>query len=73
MRLTDTEQQLLIKQLRKARDEVVRAKLMMKAVATDEDHATVEDLTEMAHALTGHIEAIVKAVILDDEDEADND
>jgi hypothetical protein len=72
MRFTDTEGRLLINQLRKVRDEILRAKLMMQAVATDdEDSATVEDLAEMAASLTGHIDSIVKAdPIEEDEDDA---
>jgi hypothetical protein len=70
MQYTDTEGRLLINQLRKARDEVARAKLMMKAVASYEaDNATVEDLDEMVQALTNHIDSIVKADLIEDEDD----
>jgi len=70
MKCTDTEKNLLLKQLRKARDEVVRSKLMMQAIASDEaDNDFVDDLEDMADSLTGHIEAIVKSEFIEDEDE----
>jgi hypothetical protein len=69
MRCTDTERNLVIRQLRRARDEVVRAKLMMAAIADEEDDEAVEDLANMAAALAGRIDAIVKAERIDDEDE----
>jgi hypothetical protein len=69
MRCTDTERELLIRQLRRARDEVVRAKLMMAAVATEDDDEAVADLTDMADALTGRIASVVKAELIDDEDD----
>ena len=54
----------------KARDEVVRSKLMMQAIASDEaDNDFVDDLEDMADSLTGHIEAIVKSEFIEDEDE----
>ena len=69
MRCTDTERNLVIRQLRRARDEVVRAKLMMAAIATEDDSEAVEELDDMGHALTGRIESIVKAELVEDEDE----
>jgi hypothetical protein len=49
MRCTETERLLVIKQLQRAMEEVVRAKLMMQAVASDpEDEESVGDLDCMA-------------------------
>src|SRR5262245_33528920 len=62
MRCTDAEMTLLLKQLRKARDEVIRSKMMMEAVASnEEDGATVAELEHMIIHLDVHIDAIVKS------------
>jgi hypothetical protein len=74
MRCTETEKSLLLKQLRKSRDEIIRSKMMMEAVASDEgDDDTVEDLEEMATSLENHIDAIVKSELIDDDEEDEDD
>ena len=74
MRCTDTEKNLLLKQLRKSRDEIIRSKMMMEAVASDEgDDDTVEGLEEMATSLESHIDAIVKSELIDDDEEDEDD
>jgi hypothetical protein len=70
MRGTKTERILVIRQLRRARDELIRAKLMMEAITNDEmDVVTVSDLEEMAVDLSRHLDRIVKA----DSSEPDED
>jgi hypothetical protein len=70
MNCTDSEMLILEKQLRKAREEVVRAKLMMQAIASDgEDVASVQDLADMVDHLAAQIDSIVKADLVEDEDE----
>jgi hypothetical protein len=70
MNCTDTEMLLLTNHLRKAREEVVRAKMMLQAVADDgEDVASVQDLADMVDCLAAQIDSIVKADIVVDEDE----
>jgi hypothetical protein len=70
MRCTETERLLVIKQLRRAMVEVVRAKLMMQAVACDpEDDESVEDLDDMVDSLAGYIDACVKADKVDNEED----
>jgi hypothetical protein len=60
--MTDTQQRLLVKQLRKARDEVARAGMMLTAVTDDEGpHEALEDLEDMVAVLAGIIHSIVKA------------
>ena len=73
MRYTDTEGRLLLAQLRKARDELARAKLMLAAVSTDADaeDGAVDEMAEMVAVLNGIIDSIVKADLVDDEDEAE--
>jgi hypothetical protein len=74
MRSTESERLLVIKQLRRAREEVIRAKLMMEAIADDEDDTeTVEDLAAMSDSLGGHIDAIVKAKHVDEDEEDSED
>ena len=74
MRSTESERFLVIKQLRRAREEVIRAKLMMQAIATDEfDSETVEDLADMADSLDGRIDAIVKADEIPPEEDASDE
>jgi hypothetical protein len=68
MRCTPREKDLVIRQLRRARDEVLRAKLMMEAIATEEDDEAVEALDDMANDLTVQIATVVKAERMDDED-----
>ena len=69
----NTEKHLLLRQLRRARDEVVRAMLMLRAVTDDEDEEKVEELEDMAVSLTSHIDGIVKAKIVEDDEEEDED
>jgi hypothetical protein len=64
MRGTDTQIRLLLSQLRKARDEVARAQMMMVAVEADGD----EDLEEMVDALAAISDAIVKAEEAEDDE-----
>ena len=74
MRCTDTEMTLLLKQLRKARDEVIRSKMMMEAVASnDADGETVADLEHMIIHLDCHIDAIVKSDVVEGDDEEEED
>ena len=69
----DTEKHLLLRQLRKARDELVRATLMLRAVTDEEDEEKVEELEEMAFSLTAHIDGIVKAKIVEDDEEEEDE
>jgi hypothetical protein len=69
MQCTYTEKMLLVRQLRRARDEVVRAKLMLEAVATEEDDEAVDALANMADHLTARLASIRKAELMDDEDD----
>ena len=72
MRCTDTEMMLVVKQLRRAREEVVRAKLLMQAIANDDtDAEAVRDLTDMADGLAAHVEALVKADEVDEGEDAE--
>jgi hypothetical protein len=68
MRCTDTQLRLLVSQLRKARDEVARARMMMAVQAEDD-----EDLEVMVAELSAVIDAIVKAAELEDEDGEDGE
>jgi hypothetical protein len=71
MRCTETERILVIKQLRRAREELIRAKLMMEAIADDErDAETVSDLEEMVVDLSSHLDGIVKADSSDPDEDA---
>ena len=63
MRGTDTQIQLLLRQLRKARDEVARARVMLIAVGAGDDEAA---LGKMVTELAGIIDSILRA---DDADE----
>ena len=69
----NTEKHLLLRQLRRARDEVVRAMLMLRAVTDEADEEKVEELEEMAAHLTAHIDGIVKAKIVEDDEEEEDD
>jgi hypothetical protein len=70
MRYTSTEELLVVRQLRRAADEVVRAKLMCKAVASDEvDWEMVDDLLDMGCKLHAYATAIVKAPEVPPEEE----
>ena len=63
---TDTQIRLLLRQLRKARDEVARARMMMKAVEADGDEVLEEMVTDLA--------AIIDEVLSADEvDDGDDD
>jgi hypothetical protein len=64
MRGTDTQIRLLIRQLRKARDEVARAWMMMAAVEADDE----EELQDMVDALAAVIDSIVKADEVEDDE-----
>ena len=62
MRGTDTERNLVIRQFRRAREELVRATLMMQGLATDAwDAQTVFVLKGMAWELALRIDGILKA------------
>jgi CHASE3 domain sensor protein len=69
----DREQILLLRQFRKARDEMVRAMLMLRAVTDEDDEEKVEELEEMAALLTAHMDGIVKAKDVDDDEDEDED
>ena len=64
MRATDTQLRLLISQLRKARDEVARAWMMMAAVEASDE----EELKDMVDALAAIIDMVVKADEVEDDE-----
>jgi hypothetical protein len=64
MRATDTQIRLLISQLRKARDEVARAWMMMAAVEASDE----EELKDMVDALAAIIDLVVKADEVEDDE-----
>ena len=64
MRATDTQMRLLISQLRKARDEVARAWMMMAAVEASDE----EELKDMVDALAAIIDLVVKADEVEDDE-----
>ena len=64
MRGTDTQLRLLLSQLRKARDEVARARMMMMAVEAGDD----EELEDMVDTLAAIIDLIVKAEEVEDDE-----
>jgi hypothetical protein len=76
MRGTNSEMLLLARQLRKARDELVRAKLMFLALLDhdpdDDDGASghLENLDDWADEIHGILDYVVKA---QPEDEAENE
>ena len=63
MRATDTQIRLLISQLRKARDEVARAWMMMTAVEAGGE----EELEDMVDTLAAIIDSVVKADEVEDD------
>jgi hypothetical protein len=65
MRATDTQIRLLLGQLRKARDEVARAWMMMMAAVEVGDE---EELEDMVDTLAAVIDSIVKAEEADDDE-----
>jgi hypothetical protein len=74
MRCTETERILVIRQLRRAREELIRAKLMMEAIADDErDAETGSDLEEMVVDLSGHHDGILKADSLEPDEDTSED
>jgi hypothetical protein len=71
---TGSERILVIRQLRRARDELIRAKLMMEAIAADErDAETGSDLEEMVVDLSSHLDGIVKADSLEPDGDTSED
>jgi hypothetical protein len=64
MRATDTQIRLLVTQLRKARDEVARASMMMAAVEAGGE----EDVEDMVDALAAIIDVVVKADEVEDDE-----
>jgi hypothetical protein len=64
MRATDTQMRLLISQLRKARDEVARASMMMAAVEAGDE----EELADMVDTLAAIIDSVVKADEVEDDE-----
>jgi hypothetical protein len=63
MRATDTQIRLLLGQLRKARDEVARAWMMMTAVEAGGE----EELEDMVDTLAAIIDSVVKADEVEDD------
>jgi hypothetical protein len=63
MRGTDTQIRLLLGQLRKARDEVARAWMMMAAVEAGDE----EELEDMVDTLAAIIDSVVKADEVEDD------
>jgi hypothetical protein len=58
---SDEEKLLVVKQFRRAREEVLRAKLMFEAIATQEEADSVGALEQMIEDLGAIVDAIVKA------------
>jgi len=71
--LTDTEKLLLVRQLRRAKQEVVRAKMMLAGAVDGAEAGMVDELADMADDLANHIDAIVKLEIVPNDDEEEGE
>jgi hypothetical protein len=69
MLASEEEKLLVVKQLRRAREEVLRAKLMLEAIATRHDADSIGALHQMVEDLGAFVDAIVKARVAEEPSE----